>query len=589
MSADRARVVLLAAILALAWALVVWISGGVEWHLGGVVIRARGIARPLEIAGVLLIAYALLRGRALAGELRLLPQPAPRLIPLVVFALALVTAADAFTYGVFVAGGSDSYGYVSEAYGWKSGSLPKAYPLALSLPFGGDPVQIPLGYSPGHVPHTMVPSYAPGLPLLMALGIALAGSIGPYLVDPIASGLFVWFTFVLGRRVCGASWGLACAIVAATSPIVLYMSLWPMSDVPAGTAWTAAVVAILGTRPRDAALAGLCTGIGLLIRPNLLPLTLVPFAYIVLTTSGRERFVRAGLFATCLAPAVIAIGIINALWYGSPLTSGYGSPRVLYSLHNIVPNLRRYPVWLWQSQSSWIVVPLVASAFRRKMLLLWAFFLITLACYVAYFPFDPWWYLRFLLPGLGALFVLIVAGARAIGERVTSRWGAAVASLLVAVVVIHSVRFTADQAMFGSLRDSEHRHIDVAEFIRDRLPANGIFFAMQHSGSIRFYAGRYTLRYDLLPHEWARRAPAELERMDFHPYLVVDDGERALVERAFSLDSNSALPWPYVARMRESGGVSILDLAAHPSGEAPVPIEPRATPRYLPPRSVTSP
>ena len=53
-----------------------------------------------------------------------------------------------------------------------------------------------------------------------------------------------------------------------------------------------------------------------------------------------------------------------------------------------------------------------------------------------------------------------------------------------------------------------------------------------------------------------------------------------LLKGATLLDARTAdrpLPWPHVARLNRFG-VSILDLATHPSNQAPVPIEPRLPP-----------
>ena len=46
----------------------------------------------------------------------------------------------------------------------------------------------------------------------------------------------------------------------------------------------------------------------------------------------------------------------------------------------------------------------------------------------------------------------------------------------------------------------------VGQFVVDRLPPNAILISMQHSGSLRYYAGRPTLRYDWLTREWWPRA-----------------------------------------------------------------------------------
>jgi hypothetical protein len=58
------------------------------------------------------------------------------------------------------------------------------------------------------------------------------------------------------------------------------------------------------------------------------------------------------------------------------------------------------------------------------------------------------------------------------------------------------------------------------------------------------------------------------------------------VNREFGLPADRPLPWPYIARMRESGGVGIYDLASHPQGNSPVAIEPGGAPRYAAPKAI---
>src|SRR5262249_30633018 len=223
-----------------------------------------------------------------------------------------------------------------------------------------------------------VPTYASGLPFMMALAIMTLGSIGPYLVVPFFAALMVWFTFLVGRRVDGPIAGVTAAIVAATSPIVLFQSVSPMSDVPAGALWTCALLAALGNSRRASFVGGLAAAAGLLVRPNLPLLAVVLFCWIVLAARGRERIVRAALFSIPIVPAVIAIAAINTAWYGSPFMSGYGASADIYALANIGPNLRLYPVWLWESQGFWILLAFVtipavirASGPRAPVVLCW--------------------------------------------------------------------------------------------------------------------------------------------------------------------------------------------------------------------------
>jgi hypothetical protein len=557
-------------------------------HVCGVRLRAHGIFAPLTVGAVLLAGWTFVT-RAALDHSRAIAHVAPWLA----FALGTVTAIDALLYGSFTAAGADSYGYVSQAYGWATGQLPRPLPLMLSLPFAtGDWIQTPLGYVPGPVAHTIVPSYSPGLPLLMAGGIRIAGTIGPYLIVPLSAGLFIWVAFVLARRIAGQAAGVAAALLAATSPTVLFLSLWPMSDVPAAAAWTGAAAAAVNDTRRGAWIAGVCAALAILIRPNIFPLALLPLAWIVLTCDGRERRIRAAIYSAWVVPAALAIGVLNAAWYGSPLMSGYGSPAILYSLRNVPANLQRYPLWLSQSQSPFVVIALLSLAapagrMRAAVALAWAFVLVTLFCYLVYVPWDEWWYLRFLLSGFGAMFALIAVSLSIVAERLPRPWGPAAAVILLAVLVWRSAAFTGAFDMFGPFKASEHRYADVGAFIARRLPANAVVFAWQHSGTIRYYGGRYTLRYDLLDAPAAPRVVSDLERLGLHPYLAIDDAERPAAQRSFRLPDNGPLPWPYVARLDRAGGVSIYDLATHPSAAAPVAIETGLAPAYSAPRQIT--
>ena len=477
--------------------------------------------------------------------------------------LAAALAIHAWRFGTFVAGSADSYGYVNQAYDWAAGRLPAPIPLRLSLPLPSDRVQIPLGYTPGARPHTMVPVYAPGLPLIMAASL-VAGPCGPYLVVPGCAALFVWFTFVLGRRTAGPLTGLLAAALAAMSPIALFQSEWPMSDVPAGACWTAALVFALG--PRSAAVAGVATAMGLLIRPNLLCLVLVPFVYATLRTpKWHERLWRAALFAVSVLAAAIVIAVLNTIWYGAPWKSGYGPASALYGFGHVWVNVRQYATWLWQSESPFVLfagVPLLPwiapTKVRRGVLPCAVLAAGALLSYVAYIPFDAWWYLRFLLPGFGAFAVLMAAGLAVFVRRMPLARVALPAIALVLAVFVYNYRFALRENGFPL--DGERRYIDIARFVADNLPADAAILTMQHSGSIRFYGGRYSLRYDAMGPAWNVRLPRILERKGYHPYLVIDDWERPKVARRFGLRAGEALPWLVTAQLPYFGGVSVFDL-----------------------------
>jgi hypothetical protein len=209
----------------------------------------------------------------------------------------------------------------------------------------------------------------------------------------------------------------------------------------------------------------------------------------------------------------------------------------------------------------------------------------TFACYLGYSTFDAWWYLRFMLPAMGALAVLIAAGVVAIARSVPAPWGRIAAAVCLSLLLTSALSFARLTGIFGPMQAFERRYIDIGEFVGRMLPANALVFAMQHSGSIRFYGGRMTIRYDFLDTEWAQRAPAELERLGYHPYMVIDDWEIGLVRKEFGFPAGQRLPWQVLADMRKLGGVTVFDLATHPGDVTPTALEPGGS-RWCAPRAV---
>ena len=202
---------------------------------------------------------------------------------------ALAVVGLGFWKGAFVAGGADSYGYLSQARLWAHGTLQIEQPImtAVSWPFS-DMSLAPLGYRPAPHGPFIVPVYAPGLPMVMAVFERVAGSEAVFYVVPLLGGVAVWATYLMGTMIAGPMVGLAAAVLLATSPVFLYQLMSPMSDVPV-TAWWALCLALLPFKRRAATLAaGLLAGIAILTRPNLVPILCVPGLFL-LWAAVRDR------------------------------------------------------------------------------------------------------------------------------------------------------------------------------------------------------------------------------------------------------------------------------------------------------------
>lgn len=475
-------------------------------------------------------------------------------------AIALVIAIVGLGAGTHAAGGSDSYGYVSQADLWLSGQLRIDQRWVDLPPVFDDWSLSPLGYRPGLEPRTIVPTYPPGLPLLMAAAKLVGGSQGPYYVVPLLGALMVILTFLLGRLLFSDSVALGACFLMAVSPAFLFQLMHPMSDIPAAAGWTLALV--LAVRGHVLS-AGLASSIAVAIRPNLLPLALGVGVIASFSNSPSADAARRGrhalTFTAGVMPAVLGIALLNNHLYGSPLTSGYGPLTTIYHPSNLVPNLERYPSWLLQTQTPFIFAGMLPLLWRP----LWPtgspgerlgvriglglFLTLLVTPYLFYLPFEDWTYVRFLLPAFPVLLVLAVASLgilRTLGARATP--------FVVPAVIVGIFAFelsTAQARGVFSLRAGEQRYVTVGREVARITPPNAVFLSMQHSGSLRFYAKRLTVRYDLLPRGSLERAIETLRARGFRPYLLLEQWEEPKLRDRFGQTSAvGRLEWMPVKR-----------------------------------------
>jgi hypothetical protein len=183
--------------------------------------------------------------------------------------------------------------------------------------------------------------------------------------------------------------------------------------------------------------------------------------------------------------------------------------------------------------------------------------LVVLMSYLFYQPFDVWWYLRFLLPMWPVTMLLAAAGMESIARRWLRPVYPFAIAAAVAVIAWHGVRTAVDRNAFD-LGRSERRYIDVARFIATHTDPAAVILSVQHSGSLRLYADRLTLRYDALDPLWLDRVVAYLESIGRRPYYVLDGGEvDAFRQRFGTANRAGALDWPPLATL--SGTISVYD------------------------------
>ena len=543
------------------WAYVVALTDGFAIEAGPLRLSSRSPHRALVLmilasAGM----WALDRKRQRwAEDVQWLSAAVARVVPEVIRrhatprTLAGVAAAATVILGIasgaHVLGGSDSYGYVSQAHFWATGQLKVPQPLLDELPAGvPQEALVPLAYRLSPDRKALVPVYAPGLPMVMSVFERVGGMDAVYLVVPILAGLAVWMTYAIGRSLVGELGGSIAAVFLATSPpFVFQLVNPPMSDIAAAAWWTTALFLVWRPGRLAAFGAGLAIAAAILTRPNLAPLAIVPgVAFLIGLVPRDERPLAAQRLLWFVVPAFLGclvVAYLNVYWYGSPLASGYGPlAGELFQWGYFWPDVINNTRAIFETQgllSLLSVVGLFAlwrvnrSRPERTMARFCIGFAVAVyACYAFYLPITAWWSLRFLFPAFPMFFILLVAGGFAVADRLPSGWRSVGVAVMVAAVTIHAMEFGRARTIFNA--DGELRYEIVGRYIREKTPSHAVFLTMLHSGSVRHYSGRLTVRYDWLMPEQFEPMVTHLRQRGYAPYLLLDDAEVEDFRRHFS-------------------------------------------------------
>jgi hypothetical protein len=460
-----------------------------------------------------------------------------RRIPVVVGAVLLVGYGVAlFQHTVFAVGGSDSSGYLNAARLFASGhvSEPIRGIQRLGLPQEYAPIFVPLGYTPLDRPGRMAPSYPPGLPLHMAIAARIGHwTKAPFLVSPLSSLACIVLVYLLGRELfLPPPFAAAGAAILAFFPTFVFQGLQPMSDVVA-TAWAIAAVLAAFRSSRKAgwaAVAGLCCGVGVLVRPTNL-LVLVPLFFVL---PPRPRIWLS--FALGGVPAVIFLLAYNNSVFGGPWSTGY---HALFAegmaWTNFPERARHYGFWLARLLTplvpiGWLAVAADRRARRRDCAVLLSWFGAFFLFYCFYAVYEDWWYTRFLLPGIPAMILGACLVARDLVQRPGSsrpnRWANAVAAVLLAVVLFIEMDFDEKRQVYRFYK-SERIYPSACAMARRRLPENAIVTSMQMSGALHYYTEiTYAMWNWLLPDRFGElRASTESRGYRWYALLAPFEAE----------------------------------------------------------------
>lgn len=483
--------------------------------------------------------------------------------------------------GFFVAGGTDSSGYISAAERWRTGEIVKPAPLHLwaTWPQALDAAS-PVGYRPGLTRGTDISVYPLGFPVFIAAAVAAGGALAAHLVAPAAAMLLTWCTFALGRLLAGSAAGLVGALLIAVTPVTLLHTVDAMSDVPAAAFWALGwLLSFRGTRSAALA-AGAAVSAAILVRPNLAPLALVPGTLILVSPSTALSHARQWQWRHALSfAAVAAIGPAVVAWsqtvlYGGPLVPGYVEWQGFFRAAHIAPNIEMYPRLLMHLHTPLVFAGLAGVLLVRRRgdvavdrragalaLSAAAVLVVNAAVYLPYLSLDDWPFLRFLLPGLVALFILFAAVIVRLADWLAarSRWLVPLAAIPVAIVIAQGapqIRYSLNEWR------AQTRVRLMGHYLRDVLPPNAAVMSFVHSGAVRHYTGRQIVRLDLLDPTSLDHVADDLRAHGYHPVFVLDEALEAEAFRArFPQSRYGRLDWPPRATFTTVTRILFLDPA----------------------------
>lgn len=410
----------------------------------------------------------------------------------------------------FAAGGADSSGYLNAARLFAQGRVSERIEVLqhLGLPSSDQDIFLPLGYRPGARPGTMAPLYPPGLPLHMAAAGEIAGwEAAPFLAGPLAAAAALVLLFLLAREL-GLSPGLcaAGAVLLASCPIFFGMAAQPMSDVPA-TAWilAALLLALRAHRSQSAAvMAGAALGLAVLVRPTNV---LAVFPLVMALPARRRAFLGAAIGAI---PLAVFLLLYNLTAFGKVADTGYG-PMLSWTMSpgNFLPEIRHYGYWVPVLLTplvplGWFLLPLDRRVPLRIRSLLLVWFGSFFAFYCFYQPFEDWWSVRFLLPGIPAMILAALLLAGDIAERLARGlspraflWTKAAGLALLAVMVLAGAWQIRRFDLF-SIAAGERVYRDASLQAASAVPKRSLIVSMQMSGALKYYTGRPIARWDAI-------------------------------------------------------------------------------------------
>lgn len=451
-------------------------------------------------------------------------------------AVAIAYFAFLIAHISYAAGGADSSGYLNEARLLAHGHARAPVHLvdALHVDPSYTSAFVPLGFHASKS-GTMVPTYPPGLPAILAIAAAIAGwGVGPFVVGPLAATGCLLLMYAVARQFdISHSMAIGGAAILAVFPPFVLIAIQPVSDVVATFFALSAVWCALRANPYA---AGFAFAVGVAVRPTN---ALLIIAIICAVGAQRASVIRIVIGAL---PVAIALAWFNTAMYGNPVLTGYGIAAT-ESARNVASAFLAFTGWSVLMLTPLIVPGGLLAAFDRhvdgwKRSTLVAWFL----PFLLFYPFigiSGWWFVRYLLPAIPTAIIGFLILLRDLS----------LSKVTVAFVLLFTIgvpyRMTRHFHV-TAIRKENTIYPDAEGWVQRQIPKDALLVAGEMSGSFYYYANRETVRWEMLD----RDRFAVLRSHASVPWyaIAIDDNEATRIDFAHRMPGR----WTRVGNYRQS-------------------------------------
>jgi hypothetical protein len=440
-------------------------------------------------------------------------------------------------------GAADWYGYYAESLLFRQGQLT----MKTAISAEQYPAIAPLGFYA--VGNKIIPQYPPGYPLFMSL----FGLVGlEFFVNALAGVLTALLLYLILRDSVSRGTALLITLLWTCFPVTMFIGIRVMSDLVATLFILLAYY--LFTRNKIA-WSGVAFSYAVVVRPSC-----VLFFIILLPLIIRKK----KFWPFCFSAAIIGslYGLYNWAVFGKPWMTGYGefSNELTNSvfLHHFI----YYGKTIFILMTPLLLIPALLPIVRRRPHS-W-FYVSWLASFWIFYSFwfagaDSWWYLRFLLPGLPALFILSAIGMQDIKERLLT-WKPRcqpllnTAAVLILFIMLFYFKVFSDRNLVFSA-DKGELYYQACKKMQSLVPPDALVGGLEMSGPIRLYTGLESFRWD---HPQCPQLIHDFLKKDRPLYLLIEPWNRQhpAIEKitgAFEVKYIALMPDPMGTHLSQVG------------------------------------